>query len=153
MADRARLYRLSWRRVHADRGGAAAAVRAAEPARLRRTAAFACLSVAIIALAWGNALPLIVRAAVGWPLAFRIVLAAAIMVPAGLVMGIPLPSGVRLLAAHQQQLVPWAWGMNGALSVLGATLAVFIAMNWGFSVTLACGAATYAIAAALSRTL
>ena len=33
-------------------------------------------------------------------------------------------------------MVPWAWGMNGALSVLGATLAIFIAMNWGFQVTL-----------------
>jgi hypothetical protein len=39
--------------------------------------------------------------------------------------------------------------MNGALSVLGATLAVFIAMNWGFSVTLLCGAAVYSIAAVL----
>ena len=39
--------------------------------------------------------------------------------------------------------------MNGALSVLGAILAVFIAMNWGFSVTLACGAALYAVAAGL----
>ena len=33
-------------------------------------------------------------------------------------------------------MVAWAWGMNGALSVLGATLAIFIAMNWGFQVTL-----------------
>jgi hypothetical protein len=56
---------------------------------------------------------------------------------------------VRLLAATQPQLVAWAWGMNGALSVLGAILAVFIAMNWGFSVTLLCGAALYAVAAAL----
>jgi hypothetical protein len=39
--------------------------------------------------------------------------------------------------------------MNGALSVLGAILAVFIAMNWGFSVTLVCGAVLYAAAAAL----
>ena len=64
-------------------------------------------------------------------------------------MGIPLPAGVRLLAAAQPQLVAWAWGMNGALSVLGATLAVFIAMNWGFSITLLCGAIVYALAALL----
>ena len=64
-------------------------------------------------------------------------------------MGIPLPAGVRLLAATQPQLVAWAWGMNGALSVLGAILAVFIAMNWGFSVTLLCGAVVYGIAALL----
>ena len=123
--------------------------RGASDEGLRRTAVLACLAVAAIALVWGNALPFIVRAAVGWPLGLRIALAAGLMVPAGLVMGIPLPTGVRIVAAGQPQLVPWAWGMNGALSVLGATLAVFVAMNWGFSVTLLCGAITYACAAAL----
>lgn len=94
---------------------------------------------------------MIVQAAIAWPLALRIALAVALMMPAGMVMGIPLPAGVRLLAATQPQLVAWAWGMNGALSVLGAILAVFIAMNWGFSVTLLCGAALYAVAAGLIR--
>jgi hypothetical protein len=41
--------------------------------------------------------------------------------------------------------------MNGALSVLGATLAVFIAMNWGFSVTLMVGAALYICAALIVK--
>jgi len=46
-------------------------------------------------------------------------------------MGVPLPSGVTLLAAGRPELVPWAWAMKGTLSVIGATLAVFIAMNLG----------------------
>jgi hypothetical protein len=53
------------------------------------------------------------------------------------------------MAASDSALVPWAWGMNGALSVIGATLAVFIAMNWGFSVTLTAGAVIYLGAAVL----
>ena len=36
-------------------------------------------------------------------------------------------------------------GMYGALSVLGATLAIFIAMNWGFGVTLMTASATYLV--------
>jgi hypothetical protein len=118
-------------------------------ADVRRWAAIACVAVAVVALLWGNALPSIVQAAIAWPLPVRIALAVALMTPAGMVMGVPLPAGVRLLSAAQPQLVAWAWGMNGALSVLGATLAVFIAMNWGFSATLGCGAAIYACAAAL----
>ena len=39
--------------------------------------------------------------------------------------------------------------MNGALSVIGATLAVFIAMNWGFSTTLLVGGGVYLFAAFL----
>jgi hypothetical protein len=116
---------------------------------LRRFATLACLAVAVVALLWGSVLPPIVQAAIGWPLALRVLLAVALMTPAGMVMGIPLPAGVRLLAATRPQLVAWAWGMNGALSVLGAILAVFIAMNWGFSVTLLCGAIIYALAAVI----
>jgi spermidine synthase len=115
--------------------------------RVRRTAIVACCGVALVALLWGSVLPAIVQTAIAWPLPLRIALAVALMAPAGMVMGIPLPAGVRLLAAAQPELVAWAWGMNGALSVLGAILAVFIAMNWGFSVTLLCGAVLYGVAA------
>jgi hypothetical protein len=117
--------------------------------RVRRVAIFACGAVALVALLWGSVLPAIVQAAIAWPLPLRIALAVALMAPAGMLMGIPLPAGVRLLSTTQPQLVAWAWGMNGALSVLGAILAVFIAMNWGFSITLLCGAVLYAVAALL----
>jgi len=118
-------------------------------AGVRRAAIVSCGAVAVVALLWGSVLPLVVQAAIAWPLVLRIAVAVALMTPAGMLMGIPLPAGVRLLSATAPQLVAWAWGMNGALSVLGAILAVFIAMNWGFSVTLLCGAGLYAIAATL----
>jgi hypothetical protein len=35
--------------------------------------------------------------------------------------------------------------MNGALSVVGATLAIFIAMNWGFSATFMAASSTYLV--------
>ena len=54
----------------------------------------------------------------------------------GVALGIPMPTGIRLLRERAPQMVTWAWGINGALSVLGATLAIFIAMNWGFQMTL-----------------
>ena len=42
-------------------------------------------------------------------------------------------------------MLTWAWGMNGALSVVGATLAIFIAMNWGFSATFVAASSTYLV--------
>ena len=60
-----------------------------------------------------------------------------------MLLGVPMPAGIRLLSARAPQMLTWAWGMNGALSVVGATLAIFIAMNWGFQVTLLAAAATY----------
>ena len=49
-------------------------------------------------------------------------------------------------------MVTWAWGMNGALSVVGATLAIFIAMNWGFGVTFLAAAFAYLIGLAAFST-
>jgi MFS family permease len=67
------------------------------------------------------------------------------LVPIGIALGIPMPTGMRMLSARAPQMLAWAWGINGALSVLGATLAIFIAMNWGFRVTLFTASATYLI--------
>ena len=84
---------------------------------------------------------------VNWAIPFsrnaRMLIAAAMLVPIGIALGIPMPTGMRILSARSPQLLAWAWGINGALSVLGATLAIFIAMNWGFRVTLLTASGTY----------
>jgi hypothetical protein len=66
-------------------------------------------------------------------------------VPIGVALGVPMPAGLRLLSARAPQMVTWAWGMNGALSVVGATLAIFIAMNWGFGTTLVAASGMYLV--------
>jgi hypothetical protein len=106
-------------------------------------------AIVFVALAGILVLPGLIDAVINAPRWARIALAAIVLIPAGTLMGIPLPAGVRLLAARQPGLIPWAWGMNGALSVVGTTLAVFIAMNWGFSATLSTGALIYLTAALL----
>jgi spermidine synthase len=110
------------------------------------------LSIAAVAVLGIVALPPLIRQAISASHAQRIAMTVLLIAPAGVLMGIPLPGGIRLMTANHSALVPWAWGMNGALSVIGATLAVFIAMNWGFSVTLMTGAAIYLTAAVLLRT-
>jgi hypothetical protein len=59
---------------------------------------------------------------------------------------------MRLVAAERPAIIPWGWGVNGAFSVVGATCAVFLAMNWGFSSTLLIGALAYAAAAVTIKT-
>jgi spermidine synthase len=107
------------------------------------------LAVVVVALLAALSLDRIIDAAIALPLAARIAVAGAVLIPFGVLLGIGLPGGMRLLDRARPDIVAWGWGMNGALSVVGATLAIFIAMNWGFSVTLAVGAATYLVAAAM----
>jgi hypothetical protein len=116
-----------------------------DEARLRRTGAIGIIVVATLAIV----VILVVTPAVAWAIPFarstRMLVAAGLLLPMGIALGIPMPTGLRILSSREPQLVAWAWGMNGALSVLGATLAIFIAMNWGFQVTLLTASATYLI--------
>jgi len=123
------------------------------PAVVRGRIVLVLVAVVLVALAAAQALPAVVRAAIAAPLPTRLALAALLLAPAGFLMGMPLPAGIRILSGTQPSLVPWAWAMNGALSVVGAVVAVFIAMNWGFAATLAAGGGCYLAAAAVFVTM
>jgi hypothetical protein len=124
--------------------GAAWSRRLREATLVRSTAimlvAIALISIAVIA---------VVTPLVMWAIPFargtRIAIAVATLVPIGIALGIPMPAGIRLLSTRAPQMLTWAWGINGALSVVGATLAIFIAMNWGFGVTLVGASTVYLI--------
>jgi hypothetical protein len=117
------------------------------PERVKTVTLRALIAICALALISTVALPPLINLAIPWPLPLRILAAVAILLPTGILLGVPLPGGMRMVADQQPDLIPWGWGMNGAFSVVGATLAVFLAMNWGFSLTLSMAALVYAVAA------
>jgi hypothetical protein len=44
-------------------------------------------------------------------------------------MGMPFPVGLKLVHQNNDLLIPWAWGINGLFSVIGAVLAVIISVE------------------------
>jgi spermidine synthase len=66
----------------------------------------------------------------------KIIFSTLLITPAAFFMGMPFPIGLRLLASKMELSgrgqIPWAWGINGLFSVLGAVLAVIIAVELGF---------------------
>jgi hypothetical protein len=116
-----------------------------EAQTLRRTGVWGVTAVAVLALGVIVVATPIVAWAIPFPRELRMLIAVALLVPLGVALGIPMPTGLRMLSMRAPHMVAWAWGMNGALSVLGATLAIFIAMNWGFRVTLLTASATYLV--------
>src|SRR4029079_4661421 len=107
-----------------------------DEASLRRSGSIGILIVAAIAILFIVVATPVVNWAIPFSRGARMMVAVVMLVPIGIALGIPMPTGMRLLSARAPQMLAWAWGMNGALSVLGATLAIFIAMNWGFRITL-----------------
>jgi hypothetical protein len=105
---------------------------------------------------------------VGFPFGLRLVVSGVLLIPLGFVMGMPFPTGLRALAAmpapefpasadnfsaSQNNAIEWAWAMNAAASVLGSVLAMVIAIQFGLTITLACGAVAYLMALVLTPLL
>src|SRR4029077_2895346 len=90
--------------------------------RLRTSTLAAVACIALLAIA----VVLLVEPIVLWAIPFsrpaRILVAMATLIPIGVALGVPMPSGIRMLSVTAPQMVTWAWGINGALSVVGATL-------------------------------
>jgi spermidine synthase len=105
-------------------------------------------------------LPSRLAALVGLAFGYRLAVSGLLLIPLGFVMGMPFPTGLRALAAAPapefpagkdaaNNAVEWAWAVNAAASVLGSVLAMLIAIQFGLTVTLACGAAAYVTALGL----
>ena len=104
------------------------------------------LLVAALLVVYLLFLPALLPAAVGASFFFKLAISALSLAPLGFLMGMPFPSGLRNV-----ETVEWAWALNASASVLGSVLAMVIAIHFGLSVTLACAAIAYFIAALCSR--
>jgi len=111
----------------------------------RRTARLAIVVLAVLMVVYALALSPLFHALLGLPLGARIAIAIVLVALPGLLMGSLLPSGVRIANALGPDIVPWAWGLNGATSVVGSILAITVSMNYGFTTTLLGGVIAYGI--------
>jgi hypothetical protein len=84
------------------------------------------------------------------PLILRAIVALTGIGILGVAMGFPFPLGLRRLARSEGG-VAWAWAVNGVSSVLGATLAILLAMEVGGRIVFLAGALCYLGAAGAAR--
>lgn len=92
-------------------------------------------------------LPWLLSAAVGLAFTIKLCISALVLAPLGFLMGMPFPTGLRLVPT-----VEWAWALNAAASVLGSVMAMVIAIEFGLTITLLSAAVAYSLAALFSRT-
>jgi len=93
--------------------------------------------------------PGLLERTVGWPLAARLAVAVLILAPLAFLMGMPFPTGVRQAGAQRPGVVPWLWGINGVMSVMGSALSIALAIHLGIRATLLIAAGCYALAGAM----
>jgi hypothetical protein len=108
----------------------------------------AMLVVAVVVLGWCLAALLflqpIILATLDWRIAVKGGLLLLLIAPVSVALGLPFPLG--LCRTGTSGFLPWAWGLNGAFSVVATPLANLIARQAGFSRVLLCAAILYGIA-------
>lgn len=78
------------------------------------------------------------------PMGLRVLLAGISLAILAFFMGVPFPLGIAWLEAQAPRFVPWAWAVNGCLSVIASVLAAILSISYGFTAVLFLGAAAYA---------
>jgi spermidine synthase len=96
-----------------------------------------------VVVLYGLGMSLLSGPLLGLPFWARAAITGLGLAPLGVAMGMPFPRLLGALQEREPALVPWAWGVNGALSVVASVLAALMALSWGFRAVLLAGAVAY----------
>ncbi len=115
------------------------------PTRLVRSLRAALLVVVVVSALYAVFLSAPHPPLLRFSLIVRCLCVTALLLPLGFCLGVPFPTGVRLLSHVSPQDVPWMWGVNGVMSVVGSLLAAIGAKLLGFKMVMFCGAGVYVL--------
>lgn len=101
------------------------------------------LALVLLLGAYNLGYPALLRTFTGLSIEHRIGLTVVLLCPLGVLMGMPFPLGVSAVHRKEPRVVPWAWGVNGTLSVLGSVLAAMLSIRFGFTAALVVGQLAY----------
>jgi len=79
----------------------------------------------------------------------KVVISVFLIAPLAFCMGMPFPLGLSRVANNIPNFIPWAWGINGFASVISATLATLLAIEFGFTAVVLFALGCYIAAAAI----
>jgi hypothetical protein len=76
-------------------------------------------------------------------LILKIFIVFLLIAPIAFCMGVPFPAGLSIISKNQAAVVPWAWGINGCVSVISTALATVAAVETGFTIVMIFAALAY----------
>jgi len=119
-------------------------------ASLRRAVVVRLAMLLAVLVATGIATPFVVHATAAGSTPVRVAAALALLFPAGLMLGMAFPLGMKIASGSGRAaaLTPWLWGLNGAASVVASVLSVCIALAWSIPAAYWAGCAAYVAALA-----
>jgi hypothetical protein len=78
-------------------------------------------------------------------LPLKLLIVFLLIAPLAFCMGIPFPAGLLQVSQTNARIIPWAWGLNGCVSVISTALATIIAVEAGFTMVMLLAALAYCL--------
>ncbi len=119
----------------------AALARGVSAPKLLRFALAAVVVIGLLAFGVMNAL---IHRFIGEALISKFIVSLAVVLVLAAPMGMAFPLGILLLTADRSRLIPWAWGINGCATVLGAVAVPLLAIQTGYAFILKLALILYA---------
>lgn len=112
----------------------------------RRTLKRICGIIALWILIYALAIAPVLSATHGMSLPIKVALSAVLVAVPSFFMGMPFPIGLKVVNELAKSHVPWAWGINGCVSVISTSLAAVMAVELGFLVLVVVAGLAYGFA-------
>jgi spermidine synthase len=103
--------------------------------------------IVVLTYLYATQLESIFRSALHLSLLWRCVLGVIILIPIGLLLGVPFPVGLRYAHRQDRRVVAWGWALNGYMTVVGTTAMSITIQFIGYTAMFLCGGLIYLIAA------
>ncbi len=87
----------------------------------------------------------VLQQTIHWQLPFKVFIVLLLTAPLAFLMGIPFPAGLAKISESGETEVPWAWGINGCVSVISTALATIISVELGFIWVMVLAALAYCL--------
>lgn len=101
--------------------------------------------IVLLLLFYSFFLPSLLENISGFSVFSRICIFTVLIIIPAFLMGFPFPSGLKLLSGIEEKNIPWAWGINGCMSVISASLASLIAVEAGFTIIMMLASVAYGV--------
>jgi spermidine synthase len=89
----------------------------------------------VVLVEYGLILPRL-PAWISLPFALRCAIVGGLVAPAGVCLGVFVPTALERLKDDAAAFAPWAWGINGIFSVMAPVAAVALSISWGINALL-----------------
>ena len=102
--------------------------------------------IVLMLFAYSFLLTPLLQQTVHFNLYIKLLILFLVTAPLAFCMGIPFPAGLLHLSKINKEVIPWAWGINGCVSVISTAVATLVAVELGFTWVMLFAALAYSVA-------